>query len=56
MTRLQRWERASKWGLDPPEEVSWVTIYFFSFHSNTERAKSMYVVLMLFPLHRSTRS
>lgn len=22
MTRLQRWERAKKWGLQPPEEVS----------------------------------
>ena len=21
MTRLQRWERAKKWGLNPPEEV-----------------------------------
>lgn len=25
VTRLQRWERAKKWGLNPPEEVSAIT-------------------------------
>ena len=31
VTRLQRWERAKKWGLNPPEEVSDFSLYMSSF-------------------------
>lgn len=31
VTRLQRWERAKKWGLNPPEEVSDLALYMLLF-------------------------
>jgi len=33
ISRLQRWERAKKWGLNPPSEVCHI-ILFSSFYNN----------------------
>ena len=42
ITRLQRWERAKKWGLNPPEEVRFFRFYL-QLHFNVSGRAYAYV-------------